>query len=52
MEKLLTNVAVEISSRVAAAAVDPMEDLGMLVRRQDGHQCDHVGWEGGLGYVL
>ena len=30
MEKLLMDVAVEIISRVAAAAADPMEDLGSL----------------------
>jgi hypothetical protein len=30
MEKLLTDVAVEIASRVAATATDPMEDLGSL----------------------
>ena len=30
MEKLLTDVAVEIASHVAAAAADPMEDLGSL----------------------
>jgi hypothetical protein len=30
MEKLSTEVAIEIASRVAVAAVDPMEDLGSL----------------------
>ena len=30
MEKLPKDMAVEIASRVAAAAVDPMKDLGSL----------------------
>ena len=56
MEKLPTDMAIEIASRVAAAAADPMEDLGSLwatysqMRRVCGDAV--VGWSIPLRWVL